>query len=106
MTETRTLSAVAITALTLACSVSDSEERALGSQYVEQINAQLPLVSDQRVVGYVYALGKQIARKTDRASLDWKFYVVNSNAVNAFAVPGGFIYVNRGLIDRATRLDQ
>jgi predicted Zn-dependent protease len=78
----------------------------MGNDYAQQINAQLPLVADQRVVGYVDALGKQIASKTERASLDWKFYVVNSDAVNAFAVPGGFIYVNRGLIERATRLDQ
>ena len=89
-----------------ACSVSDSDERAMGEEYVQQINAQLPLVTDPRVVGYVDALGKQIARKTDRASLDWRFHVVNSSAVNAFAVPGGFIYVNRGLIERTTSLDQ
>jgi predicted Zn-dependent protease len=95
----------ALLLLVVACSVSDSEEREMGSQYVQQINAQLPLVTDQRVVAYVDALGKQIARKTDRASLDWKFFVVNSDAVNAFAVPGGFIYVNRGLIERATRMD-
>jgi predicted Zn-dependent protease len=88
------------------CSVSDSDERAFGEDYAKQINAQLPLVTDPRVTGYVNALGKEIARKTQRASLDWKFYVVNSDAVNAFAVPGGFIYVNRGLIRRTTRLDQ
>jgi predicted Zn-dependent protease len=87
------------------CSVSDSDERTLGEEYVQQINAQLPLVTDPRIVGYVDALGKQIARTTDRASLDWRFHVVNSSAVNAFAVPGGFIYVNRGLIERTTRLD-
>jgi predicted Zn-dependent protease len=92
--------------LTAACSVSDSEERALGEDYVRQINAQLPLVTDQRVVGYVDALGKNIARKTNRASLEWTFHVVNSDAVNAFAVPGGFIYVNRGLIERTKTLDQ
>ena len=92
--------------LAVACTVSDSDERALGEDYVRQINAQLPLVTDQRVVGYVDALGKEIARKTSRASLDWQFQVVNSEAVNAFAVPGGFIYVNRGLIDRAETLDQ
>jgi beta-barrel assembly-enhancing protease len=88
------------------CAVSDTEERALGEEYVQQINAQLPLVTDPRVVGYVDALGKEIARKTDRAALDWRFHVVNSNAVNAFAVPGGFIYVNRGLIERTRSLDQ
>ena len=99
--------AVVLVASALAgCSVSDSEERALGEEYVQQINAQLPLVTDPHIVGYVDALGKQIARKTDRASLDWRFHVVNSNAVNAFAVPGGFVYVNRGLIERTRSLDQ
>ena len=88
-----------------ACSVSDSDERQLGERYVEQINAQLPLVADPRVNGYVDALGRSIAAKTSRGSLDWKFFVVDSRDVNAFAVPGGFIYVNRGLIERATRLD-
>src|SRR5687767_10358513 len=99
---------LAILAGTMAvgCSVSDSDERALGEQYVREINAKLPLVTDSRVVGYVNTLGKEIARKTNRAALDWRFHVVNSDAVNAFAVPGGFIYVNRGLIERTTQLNQ
>ena len=102
----RIVRAVLAGVLAAGCSVSDSEERALGDDYAQQINAQLPLLDDPRVVGYVAELGRTIARHTDRASLDWKFYVVNSDAVNAFAVPGGFVYVNRGLIERATRLDQ
>jgi predicted Zn-dependent protease len=89
----------------VACSVSDEEEVALGRDYAGQINAKLPLVTDQRVVGYVSALGREIAGKTSRANLDWQFFVVDSRDVNAFAVPGGFIYVNRGLIERAQRLD-
>lgn len=88
-----------------ACSVSDDEEIALGRDYAKQINEKLPLVRDQRVVGYVNALGRQIAAKTSRADLDWQFFVVDSREVNAFALPGGFIYVNRGLIERAERLD-
>src|SRR5688572_9464586 len=102
----RIASTLLAAALSASCTVSDSDERALGEDYVRQINAQLPLVTDQRIVGYVDALGKDIARKTTRASLDWQFHVVNSDAVNAFAVPGGFIYVNRGLIERARTLDQ
>ena len=43
---------------------------------------------------------------TSRADLDWRFFVVDSREVNAFALPGGFIYVNRGLIERASRLDE
>jgi predicted Zn-dependent protease len=105
MRHCRIPAAVVACILAVGCSVSDSDERALGEEYVQQINAQLPLVQDPRVTGYIQALGTEIARKTDRASLDWRFHVVNSDAVNAFAVPGGFIYVNRGLIQRATRLD-
>ena len=93
-------------ALAAGCTVTDSDERALGEDYARQIDAQLPLVTDQRVVGYVDALGKQIAHKTSRGSLDWKFRVVNSETVNAFAVPGGFIYINRGLIERTQTLSQ
>jgi beta-barrel assembly-enhancing protease len=92
-------------ALLGACSVSDADERSMGAEYAQQINAQVPLVTDPRVTGYVSALGKQIARRTSRGALEWQFYVVNSGDVNAFALPGGFIYVNRGLIERSRTLD-
>ena len=87
------------------CAVSDDDERQLGAEYARQINAQVPLVTDSRVTGYVSALGRQIAQRTTRGSLDWQFHVVNSRDVNAFALPGGFIYVNRGLIERSRTLD-
>jgi predicted Zn-dependent protease len=54
----------------------------------------------------VQELGLSIARTTSRAELDWRFFVVDSREVNAFALPGGFIYVNRGLIERAQHLDE
>jgi predicted Zn-dependent protease len=90
----------------LACSVSEDQEVQLGRQNAEQINAQLPLVRDAAVNQYVQQLGTSIARTTTRAELDWQFFVVDSKEVNAFALPGGFIYVNRGLIERAQRLDE
>ena len=89
-----------------ACEVSDDDERQLGADYSRQINEKVPLVTDARVTGYVSALGRQIAGRTSRGDLDWKFYVVDSRDVNAFALPGGFIYVNRGLIERSRSLDQ
>lgn len=92
--------------LASACSVSDRQEVAIGQQNAEQINARLPLVRDAAIVGYVSQLGNAIASTTSRADLDWHFYVVNSDDVNAFALPGGFVYVNRGLIERTQRLDQ
>jgi beta-barrel assembly-enhancing protease len=89
-----------------ACTVSDEQEVAIGEQDAAQINAQLPLLDDPQVTGYVQRLGQSIAAKTSRADLAWHFYVVNTKDVNAFALPGGFIYVNRGLIDQSERLDQ
>ncbi|MEO6526135.1 MAG: M48 family metallopeptidase [Gemmatimonadaceae bacterium] len=95
-----------IVALGLACQVSEDQEVQLGRQNAEQANAHLRLVRDPVVAGYVQQLGLDIARRTSRADLDWQFFVVDSKEVNAFALPGGFIYVNRGLIDRAQQLDE
>ena len=89
-----------------ACSVSQDQEVAIGKQNAEEINAKLPLIREAAVVDYVQQLGMSMAQKTSRPDLDWRFFVVDSKEVNAFALPGGFIYVNRGLIDRAERLDE
>jgi predicted Zn-dependent protease len=102
----RTLIGVALLLLTVACGVSEDQEVQLGRQNAEQINSQIPLVRDPIVTNYVRDLGLSIARTTPRADLDWQFFVVNSREVNAFALPGGFIYVNRGLIERAQDLDE
>jgi predicted Zn-dependent protease len=90
----------------LACSVSQDEEVDLGRRNAEQVDAQMPLVHDQVASNYVQALGVSIARTTARSDLEWRFRIVDSRAVNAFALPGGFIYVNRGLIERAETLDE
>jgi predicted Zn-dependent protease len=92
--------------LTLACSVSEDEEVSLGRQNADQINAQLPIVNDPEVRGYIQELGAHIARTTSRADLDWHFYVVNTPQINAFALPGGYIYVNRGLIESTDKLSE
>jgi len=78
----------------------------MGQQYAVQIARQLPLISDPEVVRYVNSLGDSIAKLTSRGDLDWHFYVVDTKEVNAFAVPGGFIYVNRGLIERTDKMDE
>jgi predicted Zn-dependent protease len=95
-----------ILALTAACQVSEDQEVQLGRQNAAQVNAQLRLVQDPAITGYVQQLGLAIAHTTSRADLDWQFFVVDSKEVNAFALPGGFIYVNRGLIERAQELDE
>src|SRR5919107_2531163 len=103
----RHMLAGAVLAATVAgCGVSTQQEVQMGQEYATQINQQLPIVQDPEVNRYINVLGDSIARLTPRGDLPWQFFVVNSNEVNAFAVPGGFIYVNRGLIERATNLSQ
>ena len=102
----RVLAFAALVSLSVACGVSEDQEVQLGRQNAEQINSQIPLVRDPTVTNYVRDLGLSIARTTPRADLDWQFFVVNSREVNAFALPGGFIYVNRGLIERVQDLDE
>jgi len=97
---------LALTVSLTACGISQQQEVQMGQEYAQQINAQLPIVSDPEINRYINLLGDQIASRTSRADLDWRFYVVDSREVNAFAVPGGYIYVNRGLIERTTKMDE
>lgn len=89
-----------------ACGVSTQQEVQLGQSYAQQINEQLPIVRDQEINRYFTLLGDSIARLSDDRNLDWHFFIVDAPEVNAFAVPGGFIYINRGLIERTTNLAQ
>lgn len=89
-----------------ACGVSEEREIALGRTNAEEIAAKYPLVTDSVVDAYVQALGMRLARGTSRPSLPWHFAVVDSRDVNAFALPGGFVYVNRGLIEHTERMDE
>ena len=93
---------IAAAALLAGCGVSTQQEVELGQQEAQQVNAQLPMVQDAVIQNYVNTLGQRIARTTSRSDLNWQFQVVNSNVVNAFALPGGFIYVNRGVLERAS----
>ncbi len=103
----RILAVFAFAVTMTACGVSTQQEVELGQQYAVQINQQLPIVQDPELNRYINVLGDSIARLTSRQDItDWRFYIVDSREVNAFAVPGGFIYVNRGLIERTQRMDQ
>jgi predicted Zn-dependent protease len=83
-------------------SVSQQQEVQIGAQTAQQVDAQLPMLRDGVVDAYVNSLGNAIASRTSRADLQWRFAVVNTDVINAFALPGGFVYVNRGVINRAS----
>lgn len=88
-----------------ACTVSRQEAARVGNQYAAQVDRELPMVRDSRVQGYVQALGDQIARRAD-PGWTYRFRVVDSKEVNAFALPSGHIYVNRGLIELAGTMSE
>ena len=77
---------------------SVEDEWALGQQIERQLGQELRLTNDPLVTGYVREMGRRMVRETGAAELPWRFYVVRDDAVNAFNVPGGLVYVNTGLI--------
>ena len=102
----RILIGVALVSSLTACGISQQQEVQMGVEYAQQINAQLPIIQDPELNRYINVLGDSIARLTSRRDLDWHFFIVDARDVNAFAVPGGFVYVNRGLIERADQMDE
>jgi beta-barrel assembly-enhancing protease len=96
----------ALMGMATACGISQQQEVQIGADQSQQVNAQLPIVRDQAVNIYLQRLGDSLAKITSRSDLDWKFYMVNTNDFNAFALPGGFIYVNRGVAERSTNMDE
>lgn len=102
----RIVTLLAVAAAAAACAISQQQEVQLGADYATQIDTQLPIIRDARVASYVTSLGNSLAAATDTRGLTWHFAVVDSKEVNAFAVPGGWVYVNRGLIARAQTMNQ
>lgn len=92
--------------LSASCAISRQQEQQMGADYSTQIAKELPLLTDAAVVRYITALGNSLANVTDTHGLTWHFTVVNSREVNAFAVPGGWVYVNRGLIEQASNMSE
>ncbi len=78
--------------------VSESQEIAIGQQADPEIVASMGLYPDEALQEYVSAIGHRLAAVSERPDLPWTFRVIDDPAVNAFAVPGGFIYFTRGIL--------
>ncbi|HST62046.1 MAG TPA: M48 family metallopeptidase [Longimicrobium sp.] len=98
--------AVLLAMLALGGCVNEQREVAIGNQIAAQINMQVPLVQDVPLNLYLNDLGGLIARHSERPDLQYHFYLVDSPALNAFALPGGHIYVNRGLVERTSNVSE
>ena len=86
--------------------LSEAEEVAVGRTAAEEIEKGLELLSDDLVTSYISDLGQALAARSARSSLVYQFKVVDTSEINAFALPGGFIYINRGLIEAADNQDE
>ena len=89
-----------------ACAVSVQQEIELGAATVAEIDSTLPVVRDATTQAALDAAARPVLAVARRRDLPWTFRIVNTADVNAFAVPGGHIYVTRGLIEHATSYDQ
>jgi len=78
--------------------VSESQEIAMGREQLAASKADPGFVGNEPLQRYVSDLGLGMARTSERPNLPWEFHVIDDPAVNAFAAPGGFIFVTRGLL--------
>jgi predicted Zn-dependent protease len=86
---------------------SDAEERQIGQEVSDNLRARYGVVQDPAVHKYVALVGTALAWQSSRPSLLWTFIVLDTDGVNAFAAPGGFIHITRGalaLIDSEAEL--
>ena len=96
--------------LTLACAtnpvtgkrefslMSEAQEVQLGQEMDPQVKQEMGVYNDPQLQRYVSDIGMRLARASERPNLPWSFTVIDEPAVNAFALPGGKIYVTRGIL--------
>ena len=78
--------------------MSEGQEIGIGRDAHPQIEAEMGFYDDPALQAYVSGIGLEMARRSERPELPWTFTVVDETAINAFAVPGGFIYLTRGIL--------
>lgn len=78
--------------------MTPAEEHRLGAQVVSQLRARNRVIEDPELDDYLNGVGRRLAHHTDRPADGFRFYVIDTGDINAFALPGGYIGVNAGLI--------
>ena len=73
-------------------------ENAIGSRVASQVQQQLPMLEQPEALGYVRRIGNRLAATTGRKDLDYEFFVILDPDLNAFALPGGKVFINAGAI--------
>jgi len=78
--------------------MSESREKEIGLEEHEKVLASMPLFEDEELLAYVREVGNKAAAVSHRPNLEYTFNIIDSPEINAFALPGGYVYVNRGLL--------
>jgi len=78
--------------------MDEQSELAEGKKAHPQVLAEYGAVKDARLQAYVNEVGQRLAKHSHRSNLEWHFTVLDSAEVNAFALPGGYVYVTRGIM--------
>lgn len=86
--------------------LSEKEEINFGNYVDAVVQSQYPVIKDAHLTGQVAAIGNQLAAVSDRPNLCYTFKILNTGEVNAFAGPGGFVYVTIGLLDKLESKDE
>ncbi|MBK5260042.1 MAG: M48 family metalloprotease [Thermoanaerobaculia bacterium] len=80
---------------------SAEQDVEIGRQSVAEVERQMPVLTDRQVEDYVNRIGRKLAANAGGPQFPYQFRVVNASDINAFALPGGPVYINRGIIDNA-----
>ncbi len=80
--------------------IDEPQEIELGQGIASNLLGAAPLMKNQRVQQYVNHVGRWLAMQTERPDLPWQFGVLEDNDVNAFAAPGGYVFITKGLLAR------
>ncbi len=97
----RALPALLLLAAVGCGTLSVDEEKKLGHEAQREVRERFVMMRDRIVVNYVRALGAQMVEASAPAPFDFRFYVVEDEEINAFALPGGAIYVHSGTVQKA-----
>ena len=86
--------------------LSVPEEQRLGDEAARELRKQLDLVRDEWVVGYVKGIGRDVVAASGPQPYQYEFHVVDDEALNAFALPAGYVYVHTGIILEAANVSE
>lgn len=78
--------------------MSPAQENQVGASEHKKIIAEQGLYDNPKIQAYVSEIGQKLAKNTERKDVQYKFFVIDSPVVNAFALPGGYVYISRGIL--------